>query len=217
MLEFNLSLTFLGEENPEVPLAQITKHKYIKMVTTWKKELQPERPPPTENAIKFHSFRVYLQIQKWLGVDMDEALWGWKKEKDILVPIKSDKESVYKGIKINWTSLLLQLYALIEKIYHVSTIEFIYLFICSFVFVQDPAPAHTLNITRRNCSMNTKNPCRKQCRCKRHGIKCMTACGQCQGSKCTNKMENYDTDSSKDDYGSSEDCDGNIFEKLLDI
>ena len=101
MLEFNLSLTFLGEENPEVPLAQIRKHKYIKIVTTWKKGLQPERPPRTENAVKFHSFRVYLQIQKWLGVDMDEALWEWKKEKDVLVPIKSDKVSVHKGIKIN--------------------------------------------------------------------------------------------------------------------
>ena len=79
MLEFNLSLTFLGEENPEVPLAQIRKHKYMKMVKTSKKLLQPERLPPAENPIKFHSFLVYLQIQQWLGVDMDETLQGWKK------------------------------------------------------------------------------------------------------------------------------------------
>ena len=45
----------------------------------------------------------------------------------------------------------------------------------------------------------------------------MTTCGQCQGSEVPNAMENYDTDSSKDDYESSEDCDGNIFEKLLDL
>ena len=63
----------------------------MKMVTTSNKGLQPERLPPTENAIKFYSFRVYLQIQQWLGVDMDETLWGWKKEKDVLVPIKTDK------------------------------------------------------------------------------------------------------------------------------
>ena len=44
--------------------------------------------------------------------------------------------------------------------------------------------------------------------CRHHGIKCMTACGQCQGSECINAMENYDTDSSEDDYESSEDCDG---------
>ena len=42
----------------------------------------------------------------------------------------------------------------------------------------------------------------------------LTACGQCQGSECTNAMENYDTDSSEDDYESSEGCDRNIFEKL---
>ena len=63
----------------------------MKMVTTSNKGLQPERLPPTGNAIKFYSFRVYLQIQQWLGVDMDETLWGWKKEKDVLVPIKTDK------------------------------------------------------------------------------------------------------------------------------
>ena len=69
------------------------------MVTTSKKGLQPERLPPTKNAVKFHSFRVYLQIQQWLGVDMDETLWRWKKEKDVLVPVNTDKVSVHKRIK----------------------------------------------------------------------------------------------------------------------
>ena len=45
----------------------------------------------------------------------------------------------------------------------------------------------------------------------------MTACGQCPGSECTNATENYDTDSSEDVYECSEDCNGNIFEKLLDL
>ena len=65
--------------------------------------------------------------------------------------------------------------------------------------------------------MNTKNPCGKQCQWWRHGIKCVTGFGQCQGSEFPNAMENYDTDSSEDDYESSEDCDGNIFEKLLEL
>ena len=81
------------------------------MVTTSKKGLQPERLPPTENAIKFHSFRMFLQIRHWLDVDCgdgrNETLWidktlrGWKKEKDVLVPIKTDKVSVHKRFKIN--------------------------------------------------------------------------------------------------------------------
>ena len=44
----------------------------------------------------------------------------------------------------------------------------------------------------------------------------MSACGRCQGPECTNAMVNYDTNSSDDDYESSEDCSGNIVEKLLD-
>ena len=92
-----------------------------------------------------------------------------------------------------------------------------FLFIYSFIFVQDSAPAHILNIIRCNCSMNKKNPCGKQCQCRRHGIKCMTVCRQCQGYEYTNAIENYDTDSSEDDHESSEHCDGNIFEKLLDL
>ena len=45
----------------------------------------------------------------------------------------------------------------------------------------------------------------------------MTGFGECQGSEFPNAMENYDTDSSEDVYESREDCDGNIFEKLLDL
>ena len=73
----------------------------MKMVTTLKKGLQPEQLPPTENEIEFHPFRVYLQIYQWLGVDMDETMWRWKKEKDVLVPVNTDKVSVHKRIKKN--------------------------------------------------------------------------------------------------------------------
>ena len=30
---------------------------------------------------------------------MDETLWRWKKEKDVLVPVNTDKVSVHKRIK----------------------------------------------------------------------------------------------------------------------
>ena len=53
-----------------------------------KKGLQPERLPPTENAIKYHSYRVHLQVLKWMGVDLDELKLGWRKENEILVPVK---------------------------------------------------------------------------------------------------------------------------------
>ena len=51
---------------------------------------------------------------------MDETLWGWKKEKDVLLPIKTDNVSVHERTKKNCkTSLLLQLCVLIKKICHV--------------------------------------------------------------------------------------------------
>lgn len=60
------------------------------MVLVSKKGLQPERLPPTENAIKYHSYRVHLQVLQWMDVKVDELKWGWRKENEVLVPIKTD-------------------------------------------------------------------------------------------------------------------------------
>lgn len=60
------------------------------MISISKKGLQPERLPPTENAIKYHSYRVHLQVMKWMGVDLDELKWGWRKKNNTLVPVKTD-------------------------------------------------------------------------------------------------------------------------------
>ncbi|XP_065666696.1 uncharacterized protein LOC136087548 [Hydra vulgaris] len=145
----------------------------MRMVATSKKGIQPERLTPTENASKYHSFRVYLQIQQWLGVNMDETKWVWRRENDVLVPIKTYK---------------------------------------------DPAPIHIPNIIRCNCGTNTKTPCGKQCQCRRHGINCMTACGQCQGLECTNSPKNnVNIDDCENEYESSEDGDENNFKKMFDF
>lgn len=34
--------------------------------------------PPTSEAAYEHLFRVYLQIQTWLGNKLDATAWGWK-------------------------------------------------------------------------------------------------------------------------------------------
>ena len=39
--------------------------------------LPPEHLPPTSDAAKFHSHRVYLQVQAWLGNNMEPTEWGW--------------------------------------------------------------------------------------------------------------------------------------------
>ncbi|KAK3929008.1 putative cytosol aminopeptidase [Frankliniella fusca] len=43
--------------------------------------------PPTSAAAEQHSYRVYLQVQQWLGNDLDPTAWGWRAENGTLVPI----------------------------------------------------------------------------------------------------------------------------------
>ena len=37
----------------------------------------PEHLPPTSDAARFHRQRVYLQVQAWLGNNMEATKWGW--------------------------------------------------------------------------------------------------------------------------------------------
>ncbi|GFX61259.1 uncharacterized protein TNCV_3407331 [Trichonephila clavipes] len=43
--------------------------------------------PPTTYAAFEHLKRVYLQIQIWLGNDVDIDNWGWKHFSNMLIPI----------------------------------------------------------------------------------------------------------------------------------
>lgn len=46
-----------------------------------------ESLPPTEGAAKQHGFRVYLQLQAWLGNEMEVIDWGWKLDDNLLIPV----------------------------------------------------------------------------------------------------------------------------------
>ena len=39
--------------------------------------LPPESLPPTCDAVRYHSYRVYHQVPTWLGNDLDPTKWGW--------------------------------------------------------------------------------------------------------------------------------------------
>lgn len=43
--------------------------------------------PPTEDAARMHSFRTYLQAQKWYGNEKSPTDWGWKQSPNGLMPI----------------------------------------------------------------------------------------------------------------------------------
>ena len=46
--------------------------------------------PPTFEASKQHFYRVYLQVQDWMGNSLPPQQWGWKLHEGILVPVESD-------------------------------------------------------------------------------------------------------------------------------
>jgi len=58
--------------------------------TSLKNRFQPERLPPSEGAARMHAMRVHLQAVVWgnLGeTALKPTDWGWKIERDRLVPI----------------------------------------------------------------------------------------------------------------------------------
>ena len=54
------------------------------------------------------------------------------------------------------------------------------------------APAHMLSVVRCTCKSNCSS---SMCSCRKHGLKCVSACGNCHGSECTNIQQVvYDSD-----------------------
>lgn len=52
-----------------------------------KGSIKLESLPPTEGSAVQHSYRTYLQVQLWLGNKQRATDWGWKMNRDTLVPI----------------------------------------------------------------------------------------------------------------------------------
>ena len=46
-----------------------------------------------------------------------------------------------------------------------------------------PAPPELLKMIRCSCATDCGSA---RCTCRKHGMKCSTACGHCQGSSCSN-------------------------------
>ena len=49
--------------------------------------------PPTSAALKYHSMRVFLQVQQWLDADCEQNAedWGWYLFEDFLHPHQTDR------------------------------------------------------------------------------------------------------------------------------
>ena len=65
----------------------------------------------------------------------------------------------------------------------------------------EPAPAELLQYIRCKYKTISRNTCgTRLCSCRRNGLKCVAACGNCRGQECENRCsENMETDDDGDD------------------
>ena len=90
-------LTLVGERffialyggNKDDSLDGLRYKRFAKTVT--KNSFNLSSLPPTQDAARFHSLRVYHQVQSWLGRYQNPEDWGWKKHANIWMPIQASK------------------------------------------------------------------------------------------------------------------------------
>ena len=87
-------MTLYGEKTNEKSSAksldELRYYEYQKV--TARKSLQStfelESLPPTSDAARQHSFRVYAQVQEWRCQEISVTEWGWKLDGDRLIPVQ---------------------------------------------------------------------------------------------------------------------------------
>ena len=73
------------------------------------------------------------------------------------------------------------------------------------------APAQLLKFVRCKCKISTKNPCGTNiCSCRKYGMACVAACGDCRGENCCNTSKVDEPLENENDP----DCNANIFDIL---
>ena len=83
---------------------------------------------------------------------------------------------------------------------------------CPIMTDLNAAPDNILRCIPCNCNISKKRPCSTNtCSCKKHGLVCVSACGNCNGIDC----ENYENEVGMDDF-SDEEEDRNIFDVFDD-
>lgn len=80
--------------------------RYMDLTASSTVPLRPERLPPTENAARFHIYRVHFQVVQWktlMNTDLKPEDWGWNVIDGCLFPIATDltaaPESMLKIIR----------------------------------------------------------------------------------------------------------------------
>ena len=94
----NLLVALYGGKVGE-PLSHLRYTAYCS--SSLSQRFQAERLPPSESAARFHAMRVHLQAVIWgtLGACViNPTDWGWKLQRNMLLPIQIDGEVAPKDI-----------------------------------------------------------------------------------------------------------------------
>ena len=85
------ALVSLYKGKPDDSLNSLRYKRFCEKVAVKSSKILPQTLPPTSAAARYHSRRVYLQVQQWKGNNSLQPVdWGWKTYNDNLVPIMTD-------------------------------------------------------------------------------------------------------------------------------
>jgi len=85
------ALVCLYNGDPQHGINVLRYEQFCAKAATSTMPVQPGALPPTSASVKYHSLRVYHQIQEWLGAELSFVDWGWKiSGTGKLLPIMTD-------------------------------------------------------------------------------------------------------------------------------
>lgn len=124
-------------------LDSLRHERFCQKVATSTTFVHPQSLPPTAAATRYHSLRVYFQVQQWKGrnEELNPLDWGWCLVNGSLTPQETDLS---------------------------------------------PAPPALLSVVHCNCKTGCSSA---RCSCRKHGLECSLACGECRGLSCSNATQ----------------------------
>ncbi len=86
------ALVLLYNGDSEDNLDALRYKRFLEKVMKSFKYVDAKDLPPTSASAKFHSLRVYYQVQEWRGETgrLDPEKWGWEITNHQLMPVKTD-------------------------------------------------------------------------------------------------------------------------------
>lgn len=80
-------LALYGKKHNKKQLSELRYFLFKKLAAN--KSFKLEKLPPTKSVAAMHGYRVYHQVQLWLGNNLSATEWGWKSTVNGLQPIYS--------------------------------------------------------------------------------------------------------------------------------